>query len=111
MGQQEVSLVSANIFLGGSSVPTLQDGGASAPRGDSWLPDGSSASLARFTQAAETLATQAAGLFSSKHDAGQKAEAASAQPVVQEDTSLATASAARDDAGDGAEATRQHTRR
>ena len=71
----------------GSSVPFLQDGAASTPCGDSWLPDGSSASLARFTQAAETLATQAAGLFSSKHDAGQKAEAAGGQPMVQEDAS------------------------
>ena len=49
-----------------------QDRAPSTQRGERWFPDSSGASLAKFTHAAEALATQAAGLFS-KSDTGENA--------------------------------------
>ena len=54
-------------------MPALcQDGAPSTQRGERWFPDSSGASLAKFTHAAEALATQAAGLFS-KSDTSERA--------------------------------------
>ncbi|CAE7804580.1 unnamed protein product [Symbiodinium sp. CCMP2592] len=67
-----------------SAEPSLpKDGAPSTQCSERWFPDSSSASLAKLTHAAETLATQAAGLFSKSDTSEHALTGAAAKPDVE----------------------------